>query len=69
MTISPTSELLYEALASPLGLIIETNDPTALRAKLYQLRKTDPAFECLSFVTSRTNPTTQLWIVRKPEAE
>jgi hypothetical protein len=59
-------ELLYEALNSPLGIIVETNDVQRLRAKLYPLRAADPALACLSFVESRTHPN-QLYLVRKPD--
>ena len=59
--------LLYEAISEPLGVIVRCNDPMLLRQKLYVARRTDPAFECLSFVESPTASTTELYIVRKPE--
>jgi hypothetical protein len=45
-----------------------------LRQKLYALRKGDPQLHVLGFSPSPTNPTTELWILRKeapgaPEAE
>lgn len=58
-------ELLYAALASPLGVVVETSDPVTCKAKLYELRKQDPAFERLSFLVSPTAPTTSFWIVKK----
>jgi len=64
----PLIELLYEALNTELGVIVSTSDPVALKQKLYNLRREDPLFSQLSFVTSRTNPTGELWIVKNPEA-
>lgn len=64
----PLIELLYEAINTEIGIVISTSDPVALKQKLYALRREDSAFACLSFVTSRTNPTGELWIVKNPEA-
>ena len=61
------SELLYEALNSAYGIIVNTSDPVKLKNLLYPLRKQDPDLECLSFVTSPTAPDSEIWIVRKPE--
>jgi hypothetical protein len=60
-----TLTLLYDALAEPIGLCIETPDPERARQKLYRLRDqaNDQDLGCLSFVTSPTNPT-QLWIIK-----
>jgi hypothetical protein len=62
-------ERLYDALRSPLGVIVETDDTERLRAKLYALRRKhearEPGFHSLAFLTSPTNPTTELWIIRK----
>ena len=62
-------ERLYDALRSPLGVIVETEDAERLRAKLYALRRKhqdrEPEFMGLAFLTSPTNPTTELWIIRK----
>lgn len=60
-------ELLYEALNSAHGIIVETSDPVKLKSMLYPLRKQDETLDCLSFVTSPTAPDTELWIVRKPD--
>ncbi len=59
-------ELLYEALASPLGVEVTTNNPERLRQQLYGLRakSDDPALQALSFVIP-TKPET-LWIVKRP---
>jgi hypothetical protein len=57
-------EFLYEALESPLGVVIETNNAEALRQKLYTLRRSDlEQFEHLSFIISPINGT-DLWIVK-----
>jgi hypothetical protein len=63
----PLEALLYRAMTSPLGIVVESSDPDRLRQKLYPLRKAQPEFECLAFVLSPMNPT-QLWILRKPDA-
>jgi len=62
---TPLISLLYEALDTPLGLVVETPDPERLRQKLYPLRKQDPLFEPLSFILSPLNPT-NLWILKRP---
>ena len=60
------SELLYSALGSELGVVVETNDPERLRQKLYPLRKEIPDCECLAFVISPLNPQ-DLWIIKQPK--
>jgi hypothetical protein len=57
-------ELLYEALNSPLGVIVESSNVEAVKARLYNLRRQDPALACLSLLTSPTNPTGEIWIVK-----
>ena len=64
----PHSELLYEALGEPHGIIVETNDVATLRARLYAAKKQDPDLECLSLVPSPTSPDTELWIVKRSQA-
>jgi hypothetical protein len=64
-------EYLYDALAQPVGTVIQTSNPELLRQKLYQLRRDQaPTFEDLAFLISPTNPD-QLWIIHKhqPRAE
>lgn len=58
-------ELLYSALRSPFGIVVITADPVFLRQKLYPLRKTDAAFDPLSFVLG-PKAKDELWILRKP---
>jgi len=61
-------EHLYNALASPFGIILECNDVRALRQRLYTERRAaqDPQLNLLSFVPSPFNPQ-QLWLVKRPE--
>lgn len=61
--------LLYEALTSPKGIVVESDDPERLRQKLYALRReiADASLEALSFVISPVNPG-HLWIVKKEAA-
>lgn len=61
---------LYNALHSPLGIIIETDNPERVRARFYSTRTklSDPKLDCLSLVQSPTN-TAQLWIVKRVEDE
>lgn len=58
-------ELLYEALNSEYGLIIDTANAEQFKQKLYQARKTDEALACLSFHVSPIDPATKIFIVRK----
>lgn len=56
---------LYEALSSPIGLVIATPEPEKLRQKLYALRRTagDASLEALSLVIpAHTNG--ELWILK-----
>lgn len=54
--------LLLKAAASSRGIVVSTNDPDALRQKLYPLRKEDPSFEKLTFIIHPKNPTRELII-------
>lgn len=66
MTTTSLLELLYDALHQPLGIVVETNSPERLRQKLYALRKAhEPVFDNLAFLISPTEPSTQVWIVKK----
>lgn len=57
-------ELLYQALASPLGIIVVTSDdPEAVRQKLYRVRAASEVFSEISLVMSPTNPQ-QIWLVK-----
>ena len=56
--------LLYEALNSDLGIVVETPDPEFLRQKLYPLRKAQAQFIPLAFVIVAPD----LWILNKGTA-
>lgn len=58
------ASLLYEALASPHGICVETTDAERLRQKLYPERKKSPDFLPLSFIISPMNGV-DLWIVNR----
>lgn len=64
-------EILYDALASDLGIIVHTDDVPRLRQKLYAERRKDPALKALAFTPSPTSPGSELWIVKReqPNAE
>ncbi len=63
-------ERMYEALRSPFGVVVKTEDPERLRQKLYALRREHTDLLILSFVISPINPSTDLWIIRtKPHAQ
>lgn len=59
-------EALAAALHAEVGVVVSTNDPHRLRAKLYGLRKSEPEYACLSFTISPTAPDDELWILRRP---
>lgn len=59
-------ELLYRALDAEVGIAVRTSDVQLLRNRLYLCRRQaqNPAFEALTFSPSRTNPDSELWILR-----
>lgn len=57
-------EHLYRAASTPRGIVVETDDVTRLRAKLYALMREYPQFSNLSLIPSPVNPS-ELWIVNK----
>ena len=63
----PLIELLYRAINSEFGIVVTTSNPELLRQKLYAERKAanDPDLARLSFTLSRTNPESQLLLVKK----
>ena len=62
------TELLYEALHTPLGTVIQTEDAERLRQRLYGIRRDCEDFTQLSFVISPINGM-DLWIVNKGNAD
>ena len=67
MTQLELTELLYDALRTPLGTVIQTEDPERLRQRLYAIRREYAEFTQLSFVISPINGA-DLWIVNKGNA-
>lgn len=61
---------LYEALGTPLGVVVQTDNPEKLRQKLYRLRdgSDDPMLKELSIVISPTMPQSQVWLVKVKKA-
>lgn len=61
---------LYEALGTPLGVVVQTDNPEKLRQKLYRLRdgSDDPMLKELSIVISPTMPQSQVWLVKVKRA-
>jgi hypothetical protein len=59
--------LWYDALASEHGVIIETDDPNAVKQRLYAVRaeSQDEDLKSISIVTSPTNPERDLWLVKR----
>lgn len=62
-------EFLYDALATKLGIILRSDDPVRLRARLYKLRGAEPEFADLSFIISPVKPDTDLWIIKRVDNE
>lgn len=68
LTVLELTELLYDALRTPLGTVIQTEDPERLRQKLYTIRRESEDFTQLSFVISPINGM-DLWIVNKGNSD
>ena len=62
----PSLELCYQALASPIGIVISVSDFASVQQKLYTARRKsgDPDLACLQFRRSPTAPETEIWIVK-----
>lgn len=60
--------LLYQALASPYGIVVRSSNVDTLRARFYIERKRhgDPALGRLVLTPSRKSPE-HLWIIKPPE--
>ena len=61
--------LLYQALASPIGMEFPTSDVTRFRARLYAARSAanDPSLNCLQFRDTPGN--LAVWIVKGKREE
>lgn len=59
--------LWYEALGTPLGIVVQTNDPERFRQKMYAIRREcgDKSLDELSLVISPSNPTSHVWLVKR----
>lgn len=64
MTNLEHTEILYNALASEYGIVVETDDAERLRQKLYAIKRECEDFAPLSFIISPFNGV-DLWIVKK----
>ena len=62
-------ELLYRALNSPHGIVIQTDDPVRTKQKLYAERLKDSDLGCLSFLTSPFNPASEIVILKKEQTD
>jgi len=62
--------LMYQALASPLGIIVVVSNVGDARGMFSQVRNAngDSALWALSFIPSPYSPRTELWIVKKRQA-
>lgn len=70
MPVAPEiTTLLFEAMDTPHGLVVATNDPIALRDRLYAAMRLDPELALFTLHQSRTNPNGELIILRKPADE
>lgn len=60
-------ELWYQALPEPFGIVVPTNSPERLKAKLYSVRKNanDPQLAELMILTSPGNPDGEIWIAHR----
>lgn len=58
--------LLYQAMLSPLGLVLTTNDFPAAIQQLYKARKdcADEDLAVLQFRRSPHNPESEIWLVK-----
>ena len=60
-------DMLYEALGSEVGIIVRSDNPQALRGRLYKLRRENSDLAPIAILTSPTDDA-ELWIVKKDQA-
>lgn len=58
-------ELLYLALGSERGVVVKTNNAPLAKQRLSQAKATSPDFESIAVSTSRIDPATEVWLVKK----
>lgn len=58
----------YEALASEVGIVKETDDPYSCRMEAYKVRKElqDPDLNCISVMQGRDNAK-EVWLVKRKQ--
>ena len=63
--------LMYQALASPIGIIVVVSNVVEAKSMFSQVRNTngDSALRALSFIPSPYSPRTELWIVKRRVAK
>lgn len=71
MSLDPSLSLLYQALASPIGIVLEVSDYVRASQRLYRARSEahDPALVQLQFRHSPYDPEHELWIVKAGKVE
>ncbi len=57
-------ELLIQADASPLGIIVRATDSRRLQNQLISMRAKHKRFAALSIKISPTHPDTDVWIIK-----
>lgn len=63
-------EVLYEALASPLGIITDTtNANTAYEGLKFMRRSGDIRLRCIAIVPSPFQPNSEIWLVKRLDVE
>lgn len=68
MSLDLTS-ILMEAAMSEIGVVVVTNNPTGLRAQLYNAVKANPALPKMSFVIPPVDSEASLWIIKRGVAD
>jgi hypothetical protein len=64
-------EVLYQALATPYGVVVECNNFNLAQQRLYKARREagDPELARLQIRRSPYRPDAELWLVRGPAPE
>ena len=60
-------EILYQAAASPYGVIVESSDRDKLAARLNVARREDPDLKQIAIVKHPLNPDQLLLVKRNPD--
>lgn len=66
MPVTSELELLYQALASPIGIVVRTSNFSLCQQRFYRARREagDPALDCLQLRRSPFAPEGEIWIVK-----